>query len=220
MNTQPMKLSRNRYGFTLMEVVISIAVLSVILGAVGLFQVRGQKASQVVQQQADLQRRADRALQTISHELTGAGIHTLAPDPTSNFGSDTLTFQTPRSVSGTGVVTWNAPSTITLQMGNGEADNGLDDNHNGLTDERQLVITRGVGTANPRTTVICTGVAEQLQGELSNGIDDNGNGIVDEHGFCVRRVGSLLYLYLTVEKAAERGRVTQWTTSTAIVLHN
>src|SRR5438067_685156 len=84
-------------------------------------------------------------------------------------GSDTLSFQTPRSVAATGVITWNPAETIALQMGQGEVDNGIDDNHNGLVDERKLVITRGVGTPSQRTTVICTNVAKWLEGELSNG---------------------------------------------------
>jgi len=153
-------------------------------------------------------------------QTQSAGVHTLVPDPVGNFGVDTITFKKPLAVSAAGVVTWSAPITIGLQLEETETDNGVDQNHNGLIDERALVITRDVGTASQKSTIACHRVAEWFLGETSNGADDNGNGVIDEHGFCVRRVGDLLYLYLTLESPADGGQVVRWTTSTAIVLHN
>jgi prepilin-type N-terminal cleavage/methylation domain-containing protein len=220
MSSRPYCNSHHSAGFSLVEVAVSVSILSVLLGAVGLFQVRSQSASRVMQRRMDLERRADRTLQTIAHELTGAGVHTLVPDPTSVFGTDTLTFQKPVAVSAAGVVTWSAPTRIALQIEDGETINGFDDNNNGLVDEREILIIRGVGTASENTVVASHRVGRWLEGETTNGVDDNGNGIIDEHGFCVRRVGDLLYLYLTLEGPTEGGSVTRWSTSTAVVLHN
>jgi hypothetical protein len=211
---------RSLAGFSLMEAAMAVAISSLILGAAGMFQMQAQTLSKATQRSIGIQERVERALALLSRELAGAGVSTFAPDPTSSLGSDNLTFQTPSSVSNTGVVTLKPPVTIALLMDSGEADNGLDDDEDGLVDERRLVVTRGVGTVNQKSTVICHGVAEWLEGELSNGADDNGNGVSDEHGFSVQRVGDLLYVRLTLETAIENAAPAQWTNSTAVVLHN
>jgi hypothetical protein len=162
----------------------------------------------------------ERALAILSRELAGADVTTLSPDPTSAFGSDNLRFQTPSFVSNTGIVTLNAPVTVALLMDTRETDNGIDDDHDGLVDERMLVVTRNIGTASQRSSVLCHGVAEWLEGESSNGLDDNGNGVRDERGFSVQRVGDLLYVRLTIESPTKDARSAKWTTSTAVALHN
>lgn len=212
--------TRRKAGFTLIEVAIAASILALLLASVGTFQAISQKASRTMVVRSDLERRADRALQTITRALRGAGVHTLIPDPTSAFGSDTITFQTPTGVSGAGVVSFSAPSRIALALDTGEADNGVDDDGDGRVDERALVITRDVGLASQTATTTCHGIGEWLEGETSNGLDDNGNGVIDERGFNVRRVGDLLYVRLTLESRTEDGQVLRCTTDTALVLHN
>jgi prepilin-type N-terminal cleavage/methylation domain-containing protein len=212
---------RARAGFTFIELSISIAILATLLGVIGMVQVRGQKAARAIQNGSDVERRADRAIQQVMRELNGVGVHTLVPDPVTALGADTLTFQTPAAVSALGVVTWAAPMRFALQMDDGEADNGLDDDGDGLIDERRLTLTRNIGTISERTSVLCHGVAAWLEDETGgNGLDDNGNGLVDERGFSVRRTGDLLTVRLTVQAPADEGRVVTWTTTTALVIHN
>lgn len=209
-----------RAGFTFIELAISISVLAMILGVVGMVQMRGQKAARNIQSMSEVERRGDRAMQAVMRELVGLGVHTLDPDPVTDFGSDTLTFQTPAAVSAMGAVTWNAPLRFSLALDDGELDNGLDDDGDGLVDERRLMLTRNVGTGGERTTTVCHGVAEWLEGETWNVLDDNGNGLIDERGFSVRRIGDLLQVRLTLEAPGDGGNVLVWTSTTALVIHN
>jgi type II secretory pathway pseudopilin PulG len=212
--------NQRRAAFTVIELCISITVLALLLSAVGMFQMRGQDAAHAIQIRSDLERRADRAMQRAARELTAVGLHSLAPDPVTSFGTDTITFETPASVSATGVITWSLPIRLALVMDQGEIDNGVDDDGDGLVDERRLVLTRNVGTASEKSTVVCHGVAARLEGETANGLDDNGNGLVDERGFSVQRIGDLLRLKLTLQARGEGGRVISRTVTTSLVLHN
>lgn len=209
-----------RAGFTLLETVIVTTILGMILAAVGLFQGISQRSSKSMIAHSDVERRGDRALCEIMDALRGAGVHTLTPDPTSAFGTNTITFQVPTGVSADGDVTLGAPARVDLRLDDGELDNGIDDNGDGVIDERALVITRGIGTLNQRSVTVCHGIAELSEGETSNAADDNGNGIVDESGFCVRRIGDLFYLYLTLDSRTREGERIQYTTTTALALHN
>lgn len=211
---------RGARGFTFIELAISISVMVMIMGAVGMFQLRAQKAARAIQTISDVERRADRTMLAVTHELSGLGVHTLVPDPLTNLGSDTLTFQTPLSVSAAGVVTWKEPTRIELDMDDGELDNGLDDDGDGLIDERRLVVTHDVGGPGEKSVVICHGVAKWLEGESGNNLDDNGNGVIDEHGFNVQRVGDLLQVRLTVQGVGEAHTVVVWTATSAMVVHN
>jgi hypothetical protein len=169
---------------------------------------------------SDVERRGDRALREVMDALRDAGVHTLTPDPTSTFGTNTLTFRTPAAVSALGDVTFGAPARIDIRLDDGELDNGVDDNGDGVIDERALVITRGIGTANQRAVTICHGIAEWSEGETPNAVDDNANGLVDESGFCVRRVGDLFFLYITLDSRTRQGERIQYTTTTALGLRN
>jgi prepilin-type N-terminal cleavage/methylation domain-containing protein len=211
---------RDRRGFTFIELAITIAVLSLLMGAVGMVQMRGQKATSAIRTQSDLERRANRALLVATRELTGLGVHTVAPDPTTSLGSDTITFQKPASVTAAGNIIWQAPTALTLLMDEGEADNGVDDDGDGLVDERRLSITRDMGTPQQKTIVLCHGVCAWMEGEIPNGLDDNGNGLVDERGFNLRRTGDLLNVRLGLEATAEAGERVIWTSTTALVIHN
>jgi type II secretory pathway pseudopilin PulG len=210
----------SRSGFTFVELVVSVTILVLLLGTVGIVQHRGEKAARAIQTTSENERRADRALRMVTKQVAGVGVSKLVPDPSTSFGADTLTFQTPLAVSATGVVTWGNRMRFALAMDDGETDNGLDDDGDGLVDERRLVFTVNVGLANEQTQDICHGVSKWLEGESSNGIDDNGNGVVDEHGFNVRRVGNLLQVRLTVLKQGEMGSIIPWTATTAVLIHN
>jgi hypothetical protein len=117
-------------------------------------------------------------------------------------------------------VTFGSQSRLDIRMDDGEVDNGIDDDGDGVIDERALVLTHVVALGTQRSATICHGIAERLEGESANAADDNGNGIIDESGFCVRRVGDLFFLYVTLEGRMRTGELIQYTTTTAIALHN
>ena len=209
-----------RGGFTLLELVIAAALLSLVLGTMGLVQVRARDVSRVSMERDQVESLCRRTLDRVAEELEGVGHSLIFPDPSSNLGSSSLTYQHPTGVSNLGVVSWDTPSSLVLQLEPGEIDNGLDDDGDGLVDERRLVLTKNVGTPNAVSTVLCTGIAELAEGEEPNGLDDNGNGVIDEAGFNVRKVGDLLTIRLTVEGASSKDGIIATSLQTSIVLHN
>jgi hypothetical protein len=118
------------------------------------------------------------------------------------------------------VVVYEPTATIGFEYDPGEVDDGVDNNGNGLIDEGQVVLTRGVGTGNAVRSVLVDGVAELLEGEVLNADDDNGNLMDDETGFCLQRIGSVLTIRLTLEDKAEDGTVTRRTMETSIRMRN
>jgi prepilin-type N-terminal cleavage/methylation domain-containing protein len=218
-----MRLSRSdprRAAFTLIELLVSMAVLALVISAMGMVQIRTQQASKVTLTRTLSEMAAQRALDRIVGELTGVGRSLIFPDPVSNLGTSALTYQHPTGVNAAGVVQWDTPCRLELQLEPGEMDNGIDDDGDGLVDERRLVLTKNFGTANARAIVLCSGIPELLEGETANGLDDNGNGLIDEPGFCVQRVGDLLTIHLTVQRARGGGQIETSTVQTSIVLHN
>jgi prepilin-type N-terminal cleavage/methylation domain-containing protein len=213
------KNGRSR-GFTLVEMTVSLAVLGLLLGLVARIQQRGNAASQEALARGSAEARLRRALDRVAENLTGIGRTLLFPDPTTPFGSSTATFQHPSGVSGAGLVLWDTPSRIELLLDPRETDNGVDDDGDGLVDERRLVKTVNVGSGSQRSTTLCNGIPELMGGETVNGLDDNGNGVLDEAGFNIRRVGDLLTVRLSVQQAFGDGQVATATMETSIVLHN
>lgn len=207
-------------GFTLVELAVSVTILGLLFGLVGMIQKRGNDASGEALARASTEARVRRALDGLAEHLTGVGRTLLFPDPTTNFGASTTTFQHPTGVSNLGVVTWDTPSRIELLLDPRDADNGLDDDGDGLVDERRLVWTRNVGAGNQQSATLCNGVPELMPGEIVNALDDNGNGVVDEAGFNIRRVGDLLTVRLSVQQAFGDGQMATSTMETSIVLHN
>jgi hypothetical protein len=199
---------------------VSVAVLALVMAVMALVQIRSQATSKETLGKTISEMRARRALDRVVAELTGVAHSFLIPDPTSNLGTSTLTYQHPTGVDAVGNVTWDVPSRLELQLSPGEVDNGVDDDSDGLVDERRLVLTRNYGTLNAQSVVLCSGVPRYLQGEVPNGLDDNGNGLVDEPGFNVFRVGDLLTIRLTVQVPLGGGRLDSTTVQTSITLRN
>lgn len=208
----------DRSAFTLIELTVCLTILGTILTALGWFQISSQSSYRQTAARAEAEGRARHAAVRVMEELTGVGTNTLVPDPTSNFGTSTIVFQKPTAVTVAGVITWSASSRLELQ--NDEANDGVDNDGDGLIDERKLVLVRNVGTAAEKTIVLCNGVPELAPGEFGNNIDDDGDGIVDEAGFNVQRTGDLLRISLTVERALSDGTTVESTISNSLVLRN
>lgn len=136
--------TNRRTGFTLLEVMISIGVLSLLV--IGIYSALAASqnlyATGVTRQ--EIQDRVRRALNEISIELrqgssgTGAAI-TFGTAGTG--GDESVTFCICTGFAA-GAPTWSAPITITTIVGDDETDNGADDNRNRMTDERKIVRTQ------------------------------------------------------------------------------
>ncbi len=210
--------SSARSAFSLIEVVLSLTILGSILGTVALVQKRCQSASSASTLETTANLKASRVVDRVVRELATMGVSGAAPDPTGSLGTDSITFQQALGVSA-GVVQWDLPMRFVLQLDAGELDDGLDNDGDGLVDERALVVTTNVG-GNERTSVLCTEICELYRGEEANALDDNGNGIVDERGFNLRRVGDVMQVRVCVECAASDGARALAVVETAIHLRN
>jgi prepilin-type N-terminal cleavage/methylation domain-containing protein len=209
----------SRAGFTLIEMVIVAALLVVLTGSVATVCLRGDQACSETGLQVAVDAKARRSLDRIIAELTCAGAGTLTPNPTSQFGTDTLRFQTADDFV-VGAVVWGTQSRIGFEYRTGEVNDGVDNNRNGLIDEGRIVLTRNVGTGNEQRVILCENVCEYLQGENSNGVDDNGNGVIDERGFSIQRLGNVLNVRLSLEGAIPGRSLYVRTLETSVSLRN
>jgi hypothetical protein len=166
------------------------------------------------------QQQMHRALERVLSGIDGASITTLVPDPTGQLGGDDFVFQRSTGVDGTGAVVWSTRTSIALALDDREVADGIDNDHDGLVDERKLTSTTDVGTGAARTVTLVHNVPAQFPGEAANGIDDNGNGVVDERGFNVQRVGSLLNLRLAIQARGTGGEWVTWSETASLRLRN
>lgn len=171
---------RRRAGFTLIEAAIAIALLALVFVKVGmLVKMRADTAahestSLVVDDQAR------RVLEQISYAVMGASRERLIPDPQSPIYSSELRYEVSLGVQD-GSVVWGDAQWIGLGAGDrevawrerpdtpderrvvwckvvrpfleGELMNGLDDNGNGLIDEKGLVFTLNGNRVTVRLTL-------------------------------------------------------------------
>ncbi len=214
-----------RRGSTLIEVTIGAVLMFVILGALGLVvrSSSGLASSDMVETSARLD--AWRAVSRIAGALNAAGSATLDPALASTGleHSDALSFQTLLDTSATAAaadLSWHPNSRVWLQYDDGETNNGIDDDGDGLVDECRAMLTTAEGTPQERTIVLVSNVAEYLEGETADGADNNGNGLLDERGLCFAREGDVLRLRLTIGRRDERGQVSTATVNASVRLRN
>jgi hypothetical protein len=157
--------------------------------------------------QASVEAGARRALDRLSRELTSARAGSLESLPASPLWQDGIDFDRVRSMrAADGRITWSS-NRVEFRHEPEEADDGLDNDGDGLVDEGLLVLVQDAGGPEEHETVLAHGVREYLEGELPNGLDDNGNGLIDERGATFERVGGDLCLHLTLEARDREGRL-------------
>jgi len=206
-------------GFTLVEMAIAVTVTVLLVYSIGVVVVQGEGAYQSAKNVVDLESRMGRTMARIVEELNGVGEIVLFPDPDNDFGTDVLNFQKADGVAN-GDIDWGPLSRLDFAYADGELDDGVDNNGDGLADEGVLRLTRNVGGANEQAVILCKDVSELMMGEILNGEDDNGNGIIDESGFNVHQSGSILEVNLTVDGTDGAGRPIERMLTTSVRLRN
>lgn len=209
---------RARKGFTTVELVTSLAILALIAGYAGTLSVRTQDAYTATSRKLAVENRARRTMQRLVVELAPAGAATLFPRPDSDACADRLAYRRGSGVQD-GEPQWEPIASLSLELDEGERDDGIDNDDDGQVDERCVVLTRRAGTPEEARVVLCRGVPELLEGEVLNGTDDNANGLVDEPGFSLSLEGRLLTIRLSVMATAEDGWRTV-TETTSLHLRN
>lgn len=211
-------------GFTLVEVVLSAALLGMIFGAAALVTISSSGAYEETSTHSRAASAVRRSLERCSQELSLTSVTTLTPDPlfvvgVVNTGVSTLTF-TPIIGAGLTAPVWDAPRRLQLSFSPTDANDGVDNDGDGVVDDCQLELVLDIGTADQRTIVLRQHLREYYAGETFNGIDDNGNGLTDERGFHVTRTGSLLTVRICVEQPGRGGATLIDTLETSIDVRN
>lgn len=211
---------KTRRGATLIETVFAVSLLVVVAGSVASISSSSSSLFRSSMVSVEIDAAGRRALQVISEELLRTGSTAVTPlAVTTASGSDEIDYQPAVDAVGT-TVQWGDPSSIELELEGGELDDGLDNDGDGLVDERQVVLIRNPGAVDEKRRVLCKGVSEMLAGEVDDNDDDNGNGIVDEAGLSFHLVGDVMEVRLTLQRMDRDGRVVERTLETAVRLRN
>jgi len=191
-------------GFSLVEVMVVVALLAVVLGSVAIVGSASDKAYETGTIESHLESRVAIAMDRVVDELRIAGVDTITPDPIQGVGASEVRYVQATGMTN-GQIDWTPLRSLRLEPEVGELDDGVDNNGNGLIDEGRIVLIEDVGGAEERRWILTRWVAEFLEGEIENGVDDNGNGLVDESGFLVERIGESYVVRLTLERRTAKG---------------
>jgi prepilin-type N-terminal cleavage/methylation domain-containing protein len=214
------RIVRRRAGFTLIELMIVLALLSTFVGSLLAVGSTSTRLCETGVNKSNLEGSARRALDRLARELSGARSDSLGTLPESPLWQEGIDFDRVESIrAGDGRITWSADR-AEFRLDGEETDDGLDNDDDGLVDEGALVLVRDSGGAGESAITLAHGVREYLEGELANGVDDNGNGLIDERGVAFERVGRDLRLYLTLEGVGSDGRIVTRTLETTVWSRN
>lgn len=207
-------------GFTLVELVIAFTVLSLILGAIGMVSLAGRDAYRQGVQDATLDSKTRRALERIASELTACVGSTLTPNPANPMGTASVQFRTCTGYAA-GAQQWSTLTAVRFESDPADADDGIDNDNDGLVDEHQIVLIRNFNQADEVRSVMLTNVSELLEGETANMADDNANGVIDETGFSIFAEGNnTLRLRLTLQARDPKNNLVNRTMETSVHMRN
>ena len=194
--------SGRRGGFTLVELIIVLVLLTVVgVKAALLLDIASDSQSRDTAEVA-LEDQAHRTVDQIAFAVMGANRETLFPDPQSPTYSEDVEYEVSLGVAA-GVVVWGDPERIALE--------GTD---------TQVAWRENPGEVNERRVVWSNVVRPYLEGETFNGIDDNGNGLIDEKGLNFTLQGDQVTIRLTLERTRPDGEVYTQSVSTRVTLRN
>jgi prepilin-type N-terminal cleavage/methylation domain-containing protein len=193
-------------GFTLLEMTMAMTIMGVALAGAAMVSKSGSEAYRTGAATTQLEQNLHRALLRAADEISATGAALLVPDPLEGLAYDDLYFQPVIGFSGASP-DLGPSNRLVAELEPSEAPDGIDNDGDGLVDERELVLVRDAGGAGEQRVVLCRGVLEYLEGETFNGADDNGNGIEDEPGFHFERNGNVMTIRLSLGGQDHLGRV-------------
>ncbi len=210
----------DRGGFTLLEILIALTILGLLLSSVGLLANGSKNAFSRGTTVSAMELRTGLTSDVIQRELSLALTGSLSPEIQSGQRVTELTYVRAVGWEGETTIT-TAPRTLRIEFDTAEANNGADDDGDGLIDEGILVLIEDVGLPTERRRVLARGLAEYAEGEIFNGVDDNGDGLADESGFAIERMGAALEVTVPLEQRPPgREETIQRTLRSSILLRN
>ena len=214
-----LKTHDSRAGFTLLELLITVAILGTTLMSIAISFKRASASYEEGRVDRELETQAYRALDFMAREFIDAGVGQIPAPPTAPLGADSITYRRATGFDGVNVL-WGDFTTIELELEEGELDDAVDNNGNGLVDERIAVWIVNEGQPDERRRVITRWVRELLEDEIADGDDDNGNDLEDERGLSFELQGNVLIIRLTLERIGYQGRIVTTTARTSVQLRN
>jgi hypothetical protein len=207
-------------GWTLIELLIGVTILTIVAGTVGMVVSSGQGAysQDFVNSQVDAVGR--RTIDFIAGELIDADRSSIVLLPGGPVGATSVEYQRGQGWGGALVTT--PTRSLRLELMPGELDDGIDNNGNGLIDECRVVFTPDVDGAPGVSVTRANWVRGLLEGELPNGVDDNGNGVADEGGLFLTfdPDTGMFTAQLTLERITSEGRLVTRTVRTSVRVRN
>jgi len=215
------RTSHNQDGLSLLELLIALGIFMTVSAGISDVLTATSDTYQTGLAISVLESKGRRALDRMAINVVGSGVGTFVPNPELPFGSTTLSFQPCAGYDrANSVADWGTITRYELRDEEGDAEDGADNDGDGLIDERELVQIRGIGIGGGVETVICTGITRYLEGEIPNGLDDNDNGLIDEEGLVFSLRGKRLRIQITVAGRGAEGLMLERTISTAVVVRN
>jgi prepilin-type N-terminal cleavage/methylation domain-containing protein len=207
-------------GFTLIEMVLSLGLMSVVLGIGAFVGSTGRNAFESTSSQSQLDAQVKMALDRVAMEIEMATSDSLDPQLT-GLVNDTSQLSMQQVVDIVdGAVVLGDILGVGFVDDPAEAVDGVDNDGDGLIDEGRLVMIRDFGGANQTQVTLCKNVRRYLEGETADAGDENGNGLSGEQGFLILRDGDLLTLQLSIEDVRANGQVTVRSCTTSVMLNN
>jgi len=204
---------------TLLEVMVAVVILAGVLTTAFAVMRTSQNAFSYGVSLAVCETRARQVVDGVADMLVDTGTGQINPDLTSVTYCSSLEFR--RCVGyGAGAVQWGPLHRIEWQQDPADPDDGIDNDSDGLVDEGRVVWTRNIGEANQSASVLAENVAAYLEGETPDGSDENGNGMSDERGFCLRRAGNEVNIYITIQGRDKKFGLLQATVVSSVRLRN
>lgn len=190
-----------RAGYTLLEVMLALTLLTLVL--VNMYMVFGDSSKAVTRKAAqfDTEVEARRVLDRIALAVIGAELETLQVPNSAPNSSSAIDYSVNMGFED-GAVVWSPGRRIAHQNGHEVSWR----ENPGEVDERHATWTRAAATL--------------LEGELQNGIDDNGNGLIDERGLSFDVQGRMVAIRLTIEKPGPDGKLVTKTLETRVTCRN
>jgi type II secretory pathway pseudopilin PulG len=216
-----MRRARSRSGFSLVELALVVGLLGLVLGIPLLLLRSSRRLQETATTRASLDGLARRTLDALSRRLELSGVTTI-PQAGGGpaLGTSNVEFQ-PAVDWIDDTVVWGATERLALASEPTDPNDGVDNDGDGLIDEKRVLWTTDLGLLSEQTRVVCKNVADMLTGELGgNGFDDNGNGLIDEQGLVFSFDGDRVTVRLALAARDAGGSTIQHTAERVIAFRN
>lgn len=220
------RTNTSRRGTTMVELLVAALIMTTVLGAIGVTVLSGSRSYEEGVARAEVDAKARRLVSRVAEEFMTASQGSCIEGAqfwsggVEDDGDVEYRYNQVLGAAG-GNPLLGTQCRVRLAYAQGELDDGIDNNGNGLVDECRILLTQD--TAAGPEIAIGGFVREFLQGEVGgNDADDNGNGLSDERGLCMTFDAdtNTLMVRLTIERLTSQGRLVTSTAETSVLLRN